>query len=36
MKYIADTTEFQITEPTIVTLGKITDSTGVIRSFCVL
>ena len=22
MKYIADTTEFQITEPTIVTLGK--------------
>ena len=28
MKYIADTTEFQITEPTIVTLGKFDGRHG--------
>ena len=35
MRYIADTTEFQITEPTIVTLGKFDGRHRAIRSFCV-
>ena len=36
MRYIADTTEFQITEPTICNSGKFDRSgTGAIRSFCV-
>ena len=32
MKYISDTTEFQIPEPSIVTLGKFDGGTEGIRS----
>ena len=32
MRYITDTTEFQIEEPTIVTLVSLTEGTGGIRS----
>ena len=35
MKYIADTVDFQLEEPTVVTLGNLTEDTEDIRSFCI-